>query len=130
MVTTLVVTLGSLAESLIAASQKIVGRTDAVRSFGVDWDDEADQAKEKLSQRIQEIDQGNGVLLLTDIFGSTATNIALKFQDKEHIEIVTGVNLPMVVKALTLPSGIRVGEAARQLRTQGQKSIYVASELV
>jgi PTS system mannose-specific IIA component len=130
MVTTLVVTLGSLAESLIEASQKIVGRTDAVRHFSVGWDDDSEKAKQHLSDAIDAIDQGHGVLLLTDIFGSTATNIALKFQDREHIEIVTGVNLPMVVKALTLPSGIAVGEAARQLRTQGQKSIYVASELV
>lgn len=128
MVTTLVVTLGSLAESLIEASQKIVGRTDAVRCFSVGWDDDSDEDQKQLGKCIEEIDQGSGVLLLTDIFGSTATNIALTFQDREHVEIVTGVNLPMVVKALTLPSGIAVGEAARQLRTQGQKSIYVTTE--
>ena len=130
MVTTIVVTLGDLAQTLIEASQHIIGKTDAVKYFCVGWDQGIDEATDALKIYLEEHDNGKGVLLLTDIFGSTATNIALNFQESEKVEIVTGVNLPMIVKALTLPSGMTVSEAARQLRNQGQKSIYVAGELL
>ena len=65
---------------------------------------------------------------MTDMFGGTSTNIALTLQQPDRVEVVTGVNLPMVVKAMTLPKGVSVAEAAIQLRDQGRKAIYLASD--
>lgn len=130
MVSTLVVTHGEVAKHLIEAAEKIIGKSDAVGFFCVDWDQDLEAAKLHLKQRIEQVDRGEGVLLLTDIFGGTPTNIALTYHNPHHVEVVTGVNLPMIVKAMTLPHGITIADAGRQLRNQAQKSIYIASELL
>ncbi|CAM2068862.1 PTS sugar transporter subunit IIA [Sulfidibacter corallicola] len=130
MVSTLVVTHGEVAKHLIEAAEQIIGKSDSVGHFCVDWDQDLESAKEQLKKLIAEVDRGEGVLLLTDIFGGTPTNIALTYHKPHHVEVVTGVNLPMIVKAMTLPSGISVSDAGRQLRNQAQKSIYIASELL
>jgi len=70
------------------------------------------------------------VLLLTDMFGGTPTNISLTFHQPGKVEIITGVNLPMIMKAITLPKGMTIREAASQLKHQAQKAIYIASELL
>ena len=128
MISTLVVTLGKVAESLIDSSERIIGKSPSVSYFCIDWGEKWEPAKARLERRIREVSQGEGVLLLTDMFGGTSTNIALDFQRPGEVEVVTGVNLPMVVKAMTLPRGISVAMAATQLREQGRKAIYIASE--
>lgn len=130
MVSTLVVTHGKIGEALLDATERIIGRSELVGYFCVEWDEDLEVAKRELGNRIKEIDEGQGVLLLTDIFGGTPTNISLAHHKPNQVEVVTGVNLPMIVKAMTLPGGILVSDAARQLRNQGQKSIYIASELL
>lgn len=128
MISTIVVTLGKLAESLLDSTERIIGKSQAVSSFCVDWTIDMEQVEARLQEHIKQVDQGQGVLLLTDMFGGTSTNIALDFQENDKIEVVTGVNLPMVVKAMTLPGTISVHEAALQLREQGRKAIYIASD--
>lgn len=128
MISTIVVTLGNLAESLIDTSEKIIGESSAITPFCIDWDNDIDVVKARLGERIGQVDQGDGVILLTDIFGGTSTNIALSYQKANKVEVVTGVNLPMIIKTLTLPNTMSVKEAALQIREQGRKAIYIASE--
>ncbi len=128
MVSTLVVTLGKVAESLIDSGKRIMGKSFSMGYLCVEWGAGLDEVKAHLRERILRIDKGDGVLLLTDIFGSTATNIALELKLSSRIEVVTGVNLPMVIYAATLPSGITLDKAAERVRIQGCGTITIASE--
>src|SRR6266508_319522 len=88
-------------------------------------------ARERIAAGLAEADRGGGAVILTDMFGGTPTNLALPFLKKDHVEIVTGVNLPMVLKCASLQgSGKPVAEIARLARDRGQRSICVASDLL
>jgi PTS system mannose-specific IIA component len=130
MIKILVVTLGKHGESLIDATDHIIGRSDSVSYLTVDWTDNLASVKTRLSERIDALNQGSGVLLLTDIFGSTATNVSLEQAVPGVVEVVTGVNLPMIIKASTLDEGISLAEAANVLRNQGRKAISIAGEML
>lgn len=130
MIGTLIVTHGNAADALLAAVRIIIGDCKNTSSFCVDWDDNLEEAKSKLRKKIEQLNQGQGVLVLTDLFGGTPTNIALAFHQKGEVEVITGVNLPMIMKAVTLPAEIGLSEAARQIKAQAQKAIYIASELL
>lgn len=130
MIGTLVVSHGNVAESLVNVTMRIIGPCHHVSHFCVGWEDDMETARAALGLRIQQIDQGQGVLLLTDMFGGTPTNISLTFHQPGKVEIITGVNLPMIMKAITLPKGMTIREAASQLKHQAQKAIYIASELL
>ena len=123
MIGTLVVTLGTVAKSFVEASQHIIGKSSAVDYFCVDWRDKVEEVSTRLGQRIEDMDQGHGVLLLTDIIGGTATNIALSHRKPGQIEVITGVNLTMVVRAWTLSEELNVASAAELLADQGKKAI-------
>lgn len=130
MIRTLVVTHGQAAESLIDTCKRIVGARKHLESYCVDWDADIEDLKVGLRNLIQKSESERGVLILTDLFGGTPTNIALAFHDPGRVEVITGVNLPMIMKAMTLPKEMDVTEAARVIKTQAQKAIYVASELL
>ncbi len=130
MIKILVVTLGKHGESLIDATEHIIGRSDHVDSLTVDWNEDLATVKKRLEQTIHQLDQGKGVLLLTDIFGSTATNISLDHARPGSVEVVTGVNLPMIIKGSTLGEGTSLAEAANVLRNQGKKGISIAGEML
>ena len=130
MIGTLVVTHGTVAENLVDTSKKIIGPCDHIGFLGIEWEDDLDSAKKSLKNQIAKFDTGEGVLILTDMFGGTPTNISLAFHQPNQVEIIPGVNLPMIMKAMTLPSGIKISDAANQLKQQAQKAIYVASELL
>lgn len=127
MINTLVVTLGNMGETLLKACATIIGDTRGVSTFCVDWDADMDQMHAKLTEKIQSLDSGDGVLLLTDIYGGTSNNLSLACAQGERVEVVTGVNLPMLVKAMTLPKTISLPDAAQRLCEQGRDNIMVAS---
>jgi PTS system mannose-specific IIA component len=87
-------------------------------------------AREQISKAIERVDQGAGVLVLTDMFGGTPTNIACTFLDNFPIEVVTGVNLPMIIKLADQQPDETLSVIARRVRDQGQKNIYLASEVL
>jgi len=131
MIGAVIVTQGDLARELLDATQRIVGSTEAIRAVTIGWDDEASAAREQIAAAIAEVSAGAGVILFTDMFGGTPTNVSLTFLAPGQVEILTGVNLPMVVKLVNLQdSGASLGEVASQVRDRGQKSIYVASEIL
>jgi PTS system mannose-specific IIA component len=131
MIGAVIVTHGELASELAQATERIVGPTEAIRAVALGWDDEVSDAKQQIEAAIAAVDRGDGVLVFTDMFGGTPTNVSLAFLDADRVEIVTGVNLPMLVKLTSLQQQqVSLQEAARQVRDRGQKSIYVASEIL
>ena len=132
MIPVLVLTHGDLAISILESARMIdphlVDNTEAVT---IPWEVDTDAATTDLRQRLKKMDDGTGVLILTDMFGGTATNLALPFLEPDRIEIVTGVNLPMLVKLGSLRGReIPLNELARRLADSGQKSIRLASEFL
>ena len=132
MISVLILTHGNLASELLQAAQTIdpnlSGRTAAM---SLPWDVDSDEASRTLKKQLRELDQGEGTLVLTDMFGGTATNLALPFLEAEKVEIVTGVNLPMLVKLGSLQGRtMSLEELATGLTAAGQKSIRVASEFL
>lgn len=130
MVSVLVLTHGNLADELLAAARNIDPHLpEGSSAISLPWDVDYDQATRKLKQALKGADRGGGVLILTDMFGGTATNLALPFLEPGRVEVVTGVNLPMLVKLGSLRGqGLPLYELALRLTEAGQKSIRVASE--
>ncbi len=132
MIPVLVLTHGDLAISILESARMIdphlADHTDAVT---LPWEVDTDASTADLRQRLKSMDDGTGVLILTDMFGGTATNLALPFLEPDRIEIVTGVNLPMLVKLGSLRGReIPLNELASRLAASGQKSIRLASEFL
>ncbi len=132
MIPVLVLTHGNLADSILESARQIdphlVEDTDAVT---LPWEVDTDAAAADLRDRLKSMDSGAGVLVLTDMFGGTATNLALPFLEPDRIEIVTGVNLPMMIKLGSLRDrDVPLHELAGRLAEAGQKSIRLASEFL
>ncbi len=130
MIGVLVVTHGRLAEELVNATKKIVQEELKIDAVSIDWNDNVEEAKKLVKQGISRVDDGQGVLILTDMFGGTPSNISLSFLKKGKLEIVTGVNLPMLIKYTTLKDCSDLKELANKLKEQGMKSIHVATEVL
>ncbi len=129
MINVLVITLGNVAVSLKEAAEHIIGKPVALSCFSVDWASDLEKAKTELDVQIRELRKNGSVLALTDMFGASSTNIALSFLEPGQVEVVTGVSLPMLVKALTLPDDLSVAEAAVRLKAQMERSIYIGSKM-
>jgi PTS system mannose-specific IIA component len=126
MIGILVVTHGAVAEELVSAARHIVGEIPSIAAVSIGWGEDPSAANEAIGRGLAAV--GGTALVLTDMFGGTPTNLSLPFLSEE-VEIVTGVNLPMVIKASSLREGALV-EVARAVREQGKGSIYVASEIL
>jgi PTS system mannose-specific IIA component len=127
MIGIVVITHGRVAEELVNAARTIVGEIPQVAAVSIGWSDDAAAANAAIEQGLEAVGGGE-VLVLTDMFGGTPTNLSLPFLS-EKVEIVTGVNLPMIIKASALRDGTLV-EVARAVREQGKGAIYVASEIL
>jgi PTS system mannose-specific IIA component len=126
-----VVTHGQLATELLNAAEAIVGDLPRFAAVSIGWHDDADDAREEIRQAIARVQSGSGVLLLTDMFGGTPTNMGLSFVEPDRVEVVTGVNLPMLIKLSNLQSsGRELLGVARELRETGRNAIHVASDLL
>ena len=125
-----VVTHGHLAGELLAAAEMIVGPISHIAAVSIGWHDDVDAARDEVQRAITRVSQGAGVLLLTDMFGGTPTNIASMFLEEGVIEVVTGVNLPMVIKLATSAGEETLAEIAPKIRDQGRQGIYLASALL
>ena len=126
----LIVTHGRLAIELLNAAEAIVGDVQNVAAVSIGWHDDVDIASSMVEKAIKRVDTGSGVLVLTDMFGGTPTNIASTFLEDGAIEVVTGVNLPMLIKLIQLEADADLASAAKLVRENGQDNIYIASELL
>ncbi len=131
MIGILLVTHGRLAEELRAAALTIQPAISRMVAVALEWSQTGEDARERIARGLSEADEGEGAVILTDMFGGTPTNLTLSFLKKERVEIVTGVNLPMVLKCAALQkSGKPVSEIAHAARDRAQRSICVASDLL
>jgi PTS system mannose-specific IIA component len=126
----LVVTHGRLAEELVNAVRTIVGSVDALEAVSIGWNDEVEESSRRINEAVRRVDCGQGVLLFTDMFGGTPTNLALSLHEEGKIEIVTGVNLPMLIKFANLREQLKLHEAAERIAKQGREAIHVASHFL
>ena len=124
-----IVTHGHLASELLAAAEMIVGNLSHITAVSIGWHDDVEAAHDEIERAIKRVSQGRGVLILTDMFGGTPTNIASMVLAEGEVEIVTGVNLPMVIK-LAGQTEESLLDVARRVREQGREGIYLAGELL
>ena len=131
MIGALIVTHGNLAHELLNAARKIEASVGVIEAVPLEWTDTVDEAREKIRQALNRIGTENGVIIFTDMFGGTPSNISLSFLEKDRVEIVTGVNLPMLVKFATMQQEARdVATLAHVISEKGSKAIRVASDLL
>ena len=131
MIGALVVSHGQLAQELVAAAEMIVGEIAHIHPVSIGWHDDVNDASKEIARRIGDADSGSGVLILTDMFGGTPSNIALSFHEPGKVDIVTGVNLPMIIKiANQQKEGETLESLARSVRDQGRTSITLASDFI
>ncbi|HOS97539.1 MAG TPA: PTS sugar transporter subunit IIA [Deltaproteobacteria bacterium] len=130
MVGIIVVAHGDLARAFEETAQMIVGPTEAFKACSFAQGTDVDDLRKLLKTSIKEVNRGEGVIILTDMFGGTPSNISLSFLENGKIEVITGVNLPMVITALTKRKGKDIGELARMLKEGGSKNIHIASEIL
>ncbi|MCB1025546.1 MAG: PTS sugar transporter subunit IIA [Acidobacteria bacterium] len=125
-----IVSHGQLANELLAAAEQVVGDLNHIKSVSIGWHDNVEAAQDEIERAIKEVSRENGVLLLTDMFGGTPTNISAMFIKENEVEVVTGVNLPMVIKLATQNTELSLSEMAEELVKQGKQSIYRAVGLL
>lgn len=125
-----IVTHGQLAGELLAAAEMIIGPISYITAVSIGWHDDVDAARDEVQRAIVRVSQGNGVLLLTDMFGGTPTNIASMFLEEGKVEVATGVNLPMVIKLANQTGQQILSETARWVCEQGRQGIYLAGDLL
>ena len=129
-VAAVIVTHGHLAGELLAAAEMIVGPISHIAAVSIGWHDDVDAARGEVERAIKGVSQGAGVLLMTDMFGGTPTNIASMFLETGVVEVVTGVNLPMIIKLASHQEQGSLAEIARHICDIGRQGIYVASDLL
>lgn len=125
-----IVTHGHLAGELLAAAEMIIGPISHIAAVSIGWHDDVDAAREEVQRAISRVSQQKGVLLLTDMFGGTPTNIASMFLEEGSVEVITGVNLPMVIKLATATAEETLAEIAPKICEQGRQGIYLAGALL
>jgi PTS system mannose-specific IIA component len=130
MIGVVVVTHGQLATELVNAAETIVGDLPHFAAVSIGWHEDVQDAREAIAAAIGRVRQPSGVLIATDMFGGTPSNLGITFLEEDKVEIVTGVNLPMLIKAASLKDAASLIDVARSLREHGKNAIWVASDLL
>ncbi len=127
----LIVTHGNLAYELLNAARQIEADVKGIEAVPLEWNDTVDEAREKIAAALEKLGKDRGVIIFTDMFGGTPSNISLSFLDHGRVEIVTGVNLPMIVKFAMMKEDAKdVATLAHVISEKGSKAIRVASDLL
>jgi PTS system mannose-specific IIA component len=125
-----IVSHGQVATELLSAAEAVVGELAHINAVSIGWHDDVDAAKNEIERAINNVSRGRGVLVLTDMFGGTPTNISAMFIKEGEVEIVTGVNLPMVIKLASYDGDADLIELAKEVEEQGKQAIYRTSALL
>ncbi|HWJ57845.1 MAG TPA: PTS sugar transporter subunit IIA [Vicinamibacterales bacterium] len=125
-----VVTHGQLATELVNAAEMIVGELSGFVAVSIGWHDDVETAREAIAAAIRRVARPAGVIVLTDMFGGTPANLGLPFLAEQQVEVITGVNLPMLLKLAGLRQATSLLHAAQQTRESGRNAIWVASDLM
>ena len=130
MIGVVVVTHGHLATELLNAAETIVGDLPRFTAVSIGWHEDVQDARDEIAAAIGRVQAEHGTLVLTDMFGGTPSNLGMTFLDAGKVEVVTGVNLPMLIKLASMTDGTDLLTAARDLREHGKNAIWVASDLL
>lgn len=125
-----VVTHGQLATELLNATETIVGDLPQVAAVSIGWHDDVEDAREEIRKAIDRVRGPGGVLVLTDMFGGTPANLGVTFLERDKVELITGINLPMLIKLARLQTSADLLTVAREMREHGRNAIWVASDLL
>ncbi|MEM7121032.1 MAG: PTS sugar transporter subunit IIA [Pseudomonadota bacterium] len=130
MIGLVLVTHGRLAEEFVAATEHVVGEQRNVRTVCIGPDDDMEQRRKDILAAIGKVDDGDGVILLTDMFGGTPSNLAISVMDTGNVEVIAGINLPMLIKLAGARETETLSSAVAQAQESGRKYINVASSLL
>ena len=130
MIGMVVVTHGRLAEEFIAAMEHVVGPQTALQAISIGPDDDMEQRREDILDAVGEVDEGNGVILLTDMFGGTPSNLAISIMESTNVEVIAGINLPMLIKLASVRIDSTMEEAVSAEQESGKKYINIASHVL
>jgi len=130
MIGIVLVTHGNLAREFLAAVEHVVGPQLQARAISIGPDDDMEQRRADILAAAVEVDSGEGAILLTDMFGGTPSNLAISIMDRANVEVLAGVNLPMLIKLATARRTEKLADAVAQARDAGRKYISVASALL
>ncbi|HXP95912.1 MAG TPA: PTS sugar transporter subunit IIA [Telmatospirillum sp.] len=130
MIGMVLVTHGRLADELVAALEHVVGPQPSVATVCIGPDDDMEQRRRDILESTAKVDDGNGVVLLTDMFGGTPSNLAISIMDKAKVEVIAGVNLPMLIKLASVRHHEKLADAVASAQEAGRKYINVASRLL
>ncbi len=130
MIGIVLVTHGRLAESFVAATEHVVGAQAGMISICIGPDDDIEQRRAEILEAVDGVDSGSGVVVLTDMFGGTPSNLAISIMDRAGIEVIAGVNLPMLIKLASVRETESLAEAVASAQEAGRKYINVASRLL
>lgn len=130
MIGLVLVTHGRLAEQFVTAMEHVVGKQEQVASICIEADDDMESRRGDIATAITRVDDGNGVILLTDLFGGTPSNLAISLMEAGRIEVIAGINLPMLIRLGGARKAMKVVDAVNAARDAGRKYITVASEML
>ena len=130
MIGVVVVTHGQLATELVNAAEMIVGDLPHVTAVSIGWHDDVNDAREDIAKAIERVRGDDGVLLLTDMFGGTPSNLGMTFLAKDRLEVITGVNLPMLIKLAGSRQSTDLTAVAKEMQEHGRNAIWVASDFL
>jgi len=130
MIGMVLVTHGRLADELVSALEHVVGAQENLSTVCIGPEDDMERRRSDILERVADADQGNGVVVLTDMFGGTPSNLAISIMDKAHVEVIAGVNLPMLIKLASARRSECLMDAAQSAQTAGRKYINIASQLL
>lgn len=130
MIGVVLVTHGRLAEEFVAAMEHVVGPQQGVAAICIGPDDDMEERRQQILDSIAKVDDGSGVILLTDMFGGTPSNLSISVIEKANVEVIAGVNLPMLIKLASVRAESPLKEAATEAQNAGRKYINIASELL
>ena len=130
MIGMVLVTHGRLAEEFIAALEHVVGDQDRIAAICIGPDDDMEQRRKDILDSIEAVDTGDGVVLLTDMFGGTPSNLAISVMETANVEVIAGINLPMLIKLASVRETGDLETAVNEAQTAGRKYINIASSLL
>lgn len=130
MIGLVLVTHGRLAEEFIAATEHVVGQQTGVRAVCIGPDDDMEQRRRDILAAVADVDDGQGVILLTDMFGGTPSNLAISVMDKAKVEVIAGTNLPMLIKLASVRQNESLHDAVASAKKAGRKYIKLASDFL
>tara|TARA_R110000787_G_scaffold1489_5_gene6125 strand:+ start:4773 stop:5192 length:420 start_codon:yes stop_codon:yes gene_type:complete len=130
MIGIVVVSHGKLARELVAATEHVVGEQPCFRSISIEVEDDIEARRDQIRETAKSCDSGRGVIILTDMFGGTPSNLAMSIMSAGNIEVLSGVNLPMLIKLAEVRETLSLAEASKVAAEAGRKYISIASELL